>query len=80
VDCVVGSWRGASGPPGLAPAQIAFWQRVLAAAVRTAQWQSDVARHFWTEMYLDGAELGDYLARERIDMRAVLGELGLLAS
>ena len=80
VDCVVGSWRGASGPPGLAPAQIAFWQRVLAAAVRTAQWQSDVARHFWTEMYLDGAELGDYLARERTDMRAVLGEIGLLTS
>jgi putative tricarboxylic transport membrane protein len=79
VDCVVGSWRGASGPPGLEPAQIAFWQTVLAGATRTAQWRSDLARHFWTEMYLDGAQLRDYLKRERIDMRAVLGELGLLS-
>ena len=37
-------------------------------------------RHFWTGMYLDGAALRDYLARERSDMRAMLGELGLLAS
>jgi hypothetical protein len=30
-------------------------------------------------MYLDGDGLRDYLKRERIDMRAVLGELGLLS-
>jgi hypothetical protein len=30
-------------------------------------------------MYLDGAELQQYLKRERTEMRAVLGELGLLA-
>jgi putative tricarboxylic transport membrane protein len=80
VDCVVGSWRGASGPPGVTPAQIAFWQSVLAAATQTAQWRSDLARHFWTEMYLDGTGLRDTLARERIDMRVVLGELGLFTS
>ncbi len=78
VDCVVGSWRGASGPPGLAAAQIAFWETALAAVVRTAQWQRDLARHFWTSMHLDGARLRDYLARERTEMRAVLGELGLV--
>jgi putative tricarboxylic transport membrane protein len=79
VDCVVGSWRGASGPPGLGAAEIAFWQATLAAATRTAQWHRDLERHLWTAMYLDGVELGAYLERERTDMRAVLGELGLLA-
>jgi putative tricarboxylic transport membrane protein len=79
VDCVIGSWRGVSGPPGLAPAQIAFWQATLAAATRSAEWRSDLARHFWTEMYLDAAELRDHLRRERSDMRAMLSELGLLS-
>jgi putative tricarboxylic transport membrane protein len=79
VDCVIGSWRGASGPPGLSAAEIAFWQATLAVATRTAQWHRDLERHFWTAMYLDGAELCAYLERERTDMRAVLGELGLLA-
>jgi putative tricarboxylic transport membrane protein len=78
IDCVVASWRGASGPPALGRAQIAFWEATLAAATRTSEWRSDLDRHFWTEMYLDGAELRDHLARERADMRAVLGELGLL--
>lgn len=78
VDCVIGSWRGASGPPGLDSAQIAFWQATLAAAARTTEWQADLDRHFWTEMYLEGGELIAHLARERTEMRAVLGELGLL--
>ena len=79
VDCVVGSWRGASGPPDLGVAEIAFWQATLAAATRTAQWRSDLERLFWTAMYLDGAQLREYLERERRDMRRVLGELALLA-
>jgi putative tricarboxylic transport membrane protein len=78
VDCVIGSWRGASAAPGVAGAPIAFWQSLLAAAVRTPQWHADLARYFWTEMYLDAGALRDYLARERGDMRAVLNELGLL--
>ena len=52
---------------------------VLAAATRTAEWKSDLARHFWTEMYLDGEALRDYLSRERTEMRTVLSELGLLS-
>jgi putative tricarboxylic transport membrane protein len=79
VDCVIGSWRGASGPPGLDGAPIAFWQSLLAAAVRTPQWRDDLARLFWTAMYLDGAELRGYLTRERAEMKSMLGRLGLLA-
>ena len=80
VDCVIASWRGASGPPALGAAQIAFWEATLSAVSRTAEWKSELGRHFWTEMYLDGAKLRDYLGRERTDMRAMLGELGLLSA
>jgi putative tricarboxylic transport membrane protein len=79
VDCVVGSWRGVSGPAGLDAGRIAFWRALLAAATKTAEWKADLARHFWTEMYLDGAALDDFLQRERTEMRAVLSGLGLLS-
>jgi putative tricarboxylic transport membrane protein len=79
VDCVVASWRGASGPPQLAPEQIAFWRFVLSSAVRSAQWRSDLVRHFWTDMYLDGEALRDYLERERVEMQEMLSQLGLIA-
>jgi putative tricarboxylic transport membrane protein len=78
VDCVIGSWRGVSGSEGLTDGQVSFWQNVLRAATKTAQWRDDLARLFWTEMYLDGAELRTYLSRERTDMRGVLDTLGLL--
>ncbi len=80
VDCVIGSWRGVSGPAGLEAPQVAFWESLLARAVATAQWKTDLARHFWTEMYLDGAALREHLARERDEMREVLNGLGLLGS
>ena len=78
-DCVIGSWRGVSGAPGLSAAQVAFWEATLAATTRTEEWRSDLVRHFWTEMYLDGPALRDFLARERADTRAILGGLGLLS-
>jgi putative tricarboxylic transport membrane protein len=79
IECVIGSWRGVSGPADLGASEISFWQQVLAAATRTAEWKADLARHFWTEMYLDGSALRGYLDRERAEMRAVLDELGLLS-
>jgi putative tricarboxylic transport membrane protein len=80
VDCVVGSWRGVSGPPGLTDEQVTFWEEVLSAATATAEWKADLARHFWTEMFLCGDALRRHLQHERSDMRAVLGALGLLSA
>jgi putative tricarboxylic transport membrane protein len=79
VDCVVGSWRGASGPVGLDEPAIAFWEGVLSAVASTAEWRSELARHFWTDIYVDGTALRENLAHERIEMLAVLRELGLLS-
>ena len=78
VDCVVGAWRGASGASGITPEQIAFWERTLAAAVATEAWREELARLYWTPAYLDGAALRKQLGRERAEMEAMLGELGLL--
>lgn len=78
VDCVIGAWRGVTGARGLAPAQVAFWEGVLAAAITTEEWNAELARHYWTSMYLDGASLRHFLHRERVEMEALLADLGLL--
>jgi putative tricarboxylic transport membrane protein len=78
VDCVIGAWRGVSGARGLTLAQVAYWERTLAAAVRTEAWMAELARLYWTPMYLDGASLRQHLARERADVESVLRQLGLL--
>jgi tripartite-type tricarboxylate transporter receptor subunit TctC len=77
VDCVVGSWRGVSGPAGLGSPQTAFWERVLATVTRTSEWRDDLARHFWTGIDLYGTALRDHLAAEREETARLLAELGL---
>jgi len=80
VDCIVGAWRGVTGPSGLAPAQVAFWERLLAEVTKDARWHTALAQHCWSPMHFDGAALHACLAQERDEMRVLLGELGLLRS
>lgn len=80
VDCVIGAWRGATGARLITPAQIAFWQSLLVRAVATEAWREELARLYWTPMHVDGARLRERLRRERLEMGAVLGDLGLLGS
>jgi len=78
VDCVVESWRGASGAHGITSEQTAFWEQVLARAVAAREWTDALERHYWTPMYLSGVPLREYLARERRELAATLVNLGLL--
>ena len=77
-DCVIGAWRGVSGPSGLSAAQVKFWEDVVTAATQQPCWQEDLARLSWSPMLQTGAPLRAYLDNERAEFAAVLGELGLL--
>jgi putative tricarboxylic transport membrane protein len=77
-DCVVGAWRGVTGPTGMTPAQSAFWQGILRAAVAQPVWREELSRLSWSPAYQDGAALKSYLEAERAESIAILGDLGLL--
>lgn len=77
-DCVIGAWRGVTGPAGLAADQVRFWEGVLSTATKQPIWHEELKRLSWSPMYRDGAGLRVYLERERQEFIAVLGELGLL--
>ena len=78
IDCVIGAWRGVNGASGLAASHIAYWDGVLMAATSSAEWNAQLANYYWTRMYLGGADLREYLRRERAQMSAGLAELGML--
>jgi len=77
-DCVVGAWRGVTGPTGMTAAQVAFWESVLRAAVAQPLWRDELSRLSWSPAYQDGAALTSYLALEREESATILGDLGLL--
>ncbi len=78
VDCVIGAWRGATGPAGLGVPELSFWQRVLKGAVEQPIWLEELSRLSWSPMFQVGPALKGYLEKERAEFVAVLGELGLL--
>jgi putative tricarboxylic transport membrane protein len=77
-DCVIGAWRGVTAPAGITQEQIAFWARLLEAATKTQVWHDALTRLSWSPQFQAGPKLDSYLARERAEFVAVLGELGLL--
>lgn len=77
-DCVIGAWRGVTGPVGLSPAQIAYWERVVTAAAAQPVWQEELARLNWSPLLATGPALHAYLDTERAEFVTVLDELGLL--
>ncbi|HEX4408905.1 MAG TPA: tripartite tricarboxylate transporter substrate binding protein [Xanthobacteraceae bacterium] len=77
-DCVIGAWRGITGPPGLDPTQVAFWEKALREAIAQPVWREELARLSWSPFYKDGAALSSFFAKERAEFVVTLGELGLL--
>lgn len=77
VPCVVGAWRGVHGARHLAADAIAYWTRMLTAAVHTQAWRDALARQQWTPLCLTGDALAAHLAREHAMFTEALNELGL---
>ena len=70
------SWRGLMGPRGMTAAQIAYWDKVFAAMVRTEDWKKDLVDNFWDEGYADSKGARKRLDEEYAEYKAILTELG----
>jgi putative tricarboxylic transport membrane protein len=78
VDCTVGMWRGLIAAGGIVPEAIAFWDRTLAAATATSEWQAELAKKYWANTFMAGRAEQKFLDDERALMTGALGDLGLL--
>ncbi len=78
VDCVIGTWRGVVGPPGLASEAIGAWESALAAAVATDAWAESLQQHHWVDTYLVGRGCERFLEVEKATLVAGLVDLGLV--
>jgi putative tricarboxylic transport membrane protein len=77
VAAVASSWRGLMGPRDLTAEQIAYWDRVLSAVVKTQDWKKDLQENFWDEGYLDARAARKRLDEEYAEYKTILTELGV---
>jgi putative tricarboxylic transport membrane protein len=78
VDCRIGMWRGIIAPPGIQPSAVDYWNRTLAAATATEEWQAELAKKYWANTFMTGSQERAFLDEERALMTSALGELELL--
>ena len=79
-DVEFSNYRGFIGPPNLTPAQIAYWEAVLAGLDRDESWQSYVEQNQLDRRLMNGRDARKYMEDLDGPIRAVLGELGLMKS
>ncbi len=77
INVVFGGWRSVMGPPGMTPAQIAFWEKILAQVAATPEWKADLERNYWSNDFALSEQFKTDLKQDYVSMKAVLAELGL---
>jgi putative tricarboxylic transport membrane protein len=77
LNAVFGNWRGVVGPRGITPEQIAYWEKVFAAMVKTDDWKRDLQSNFWSDAYIGSVDSRKFLQAEQATLKGILGDLGL---
>ena len=73
----VAAWRGLSGPPGLGPEQVTFWDDTLAKVFESADWKAYLAQNDLPPQYLRSRDFAQYLRGEYDVTRAAMADIGL---
>jgi len=70
--------RGFIGPPGLEPAQIAWWDETFAQVVRDPKWKEVQEQFLWGADLKNSAETYKFLEEETRLLQGILTELGVV--
>jgi putative tricarboxylic transport membrane protein len=79
VPCVMGQWRGVIGAPGIAAAAVAYWEQTFAKGAAHAEWKAELAANSWSDQFLTGAALREFMDAERALAADLLQALGLVS-
>jgi putative tricarboxylic transport membrane protein len=78
IDAVVINWRGVVGAQGIGAPQIAFWDETFGKLARTDEWDLDLERNLWENVYIDSRGTTQYLKTQYDELKHVLTELGFV--
>lgn len=77
VNVEFASMQGIMAPPGLTPAQEAYWTETLERATRTPEWAAFCQLNQWTPHLVTGPAAQHLAEEQLVEMRSILKELKL---
>ena len=78
IDVSLSNWRAVIGPKGLTPAQVGYWENVLARVVSTDEWKNELDAQNWDGRFLRSREFTQYMEKEYAATKVILTELGMV--
>lgn len=77
VDLVFPHWRGVMGPPGMTPAQIAYWDKVLGGVAKSDGFKKTIESLNGEVYYKNSAEFTKFLEEQNAALGPLIDNLGL---
>jgi putative tricarboxylic transport membrane protein len=77
IDAEYYAWRGFTGPRGMTPGQIAYWDQAFARLAKSDEWKKELADNGWGEGFVGASDIRKRLDGEYAILAGLLGELGL---
>ena len=77
IDAVISVWRMMTAPPGLSPAQLAYWHDALRRTIETPEWKRELELHYQSDEFMVGSELANTLDALHAQLKALLTDLQL---
>lgn len=76
INAVFENWRGFIGPKDLKPEQIAYWEKAIQQATKSAEWQKALEKNGWGDRYLTSAEARKFWDEQYEQYKATYTALG----
>ena len=77
-NVAISNWRAIVGPRGMTQPQVAYWENVLARVVASDEWKQMLERDSLENDFLKSGETRSQLKVEQDELKAVMGDLGLV--
>jgi len=75
---VLANWRSVIGPKNMSPAQVAYWDQVLAKVVQSDDYKKEVERNLADPIYLGSRDARRFWDQEYSELKGLLSELNLI--
>ena len=77
IDSIASFWHGVIGPAGMTPAQVAYWEDMLAALAATDEWKAQMEQNYLTPQFMKSADTAKFLRAQSAELKSVLTDLGM---
>ena len=76
-DVSMTNWRGFLAPAGITDEEFAELEAIVTETAQSPEWQEAMERNKWTDVFLTGPELVDFIEEDTRQNEALIEELGL---